>query len=381
MKKVRVLIILFVMFMVVPCTVNAETIADYRARIKAIEKEKAEKEKQSAEVQGRIDAANKRINEISVQIVQGRKEQENTQKEIERLDNEISIKDEEIKDLVAFYQISSSDNFYLKYIFGADSFEDFIYRFSVAEQLTDANDKLVDEMNALIKENEIKVKELKAQEVKLNALDNEIKAELEKLGDKKRELTENTLSADEEIATIEKQIAFFKKEGCKEDQDVNTCSLNAPSVHGFVLPTATGVVDNDGLSEYGYRWHPIWHDYRFHSGMDITANYGVVVNAAAVGKVVYAGSLWGFGNTIMIVHSISGQKYSQYTSLYGHLSRIEVDEGQIVQMGQEIGRVGSTGDSTGPHLHFQIMGGRGYDSSTTVNPRNFVNFPKAGVRW
>ena len=242
MKKVRVLIILFVMFMVVPCTVNAETIADYRARIKAIEKEKAEKEKQSAEVQGRIDAANKRINEISVQIVQGRKEQENTQKEIERLDNEISIKDEEIKDLVAFYQISSSDNFYLKYIFGADSFEDFIYRFSVAEQLTDANDKLVDEMNALIKENEIKVKELKAQEVKLNALDNEIKAELEKLGDKKRELTENTLSADEEIATIEKQIAFFKKEGCKEDQDVNTCSLNAPSVHGFVLPTATGVV-------------------------------------------------------------------------------------------------------------------------------------------
>ena len=144
--------------MVVPCTVNAETIADYRARIKAIEKEKAEKEKQSAEVQDRIDAANKRINEISIQIVQGRKEQENTQKEIERLDNEISIKDEEIKDLVAFYQISSSDNFYLKYIFGADSFEDFIYRFSVAEQLTDANDKLVDEMNALIKENEIKLK-------------------------------------------------------------------------------------------------------------------------------------------------------------------------------------------------------------------------------
>ena len=373
--------ILFAIVMIVPCTVNAQTIADYRAKIKAIEAEKAENEKNSEEVQARIDAANKRISEITNQIVQARKEQESTQKEIERLDKEIDAKEEEIKDLVAFYQISSSDNFYLKYIFGADSFEDFIYRFSVAEQLTDANDKLVDEMNALIKENEAKVKELKEQEKKLNALDIEIKAELEKLGDKKRDLTEDTLSADEEIAAIEKQIAFFKKEGCKENQDVNTCSHNAPSAYGFVLPTATGVIDNDGLSEYGWRMHPIWGERRFHAGMDITAGSGVVVKAAATGKVIYTGSLWGFGTTIMIVHNVSGREYSQYTSLYGHLSRIDVDQGQIVQAGQAIGRVGSTGDSTGPHLHFQMMGGNGYDSSTTVNPRSFVNFPKPGVSW
>ena len=138
---------IFAMVMIIPCTVNAQTIADYRAKIKAIEAEKAENEKKSEEVQARIDAANKRISEITNQIVQARKDQESTQKEIERLDKEIDAKEEEIKDLVAFYQISNSDNFYLKYIFGADSFEDFIYRFSVAEQLTEANDKLVDEMN------------------------------------------------------------------------------------------------------------------------------------------------------------------------------------------------------------------------------------------
>lgn len=378
MKKYRVLIIVLVSLFLVPFCVDAESIADYRAKIKEIETEKAESESKSAEVQKRIDEANARINEISRQIAQARKEQENTRKDIDELDKKIDAKEEEIKDLVAFYQISDNDNFYLKFIFGAESFEDFIYRFAVAEQLTDANDKLVDEMNDLIEENKKKVKELETQEKNLNKLDSEIQMELAKLGNKKRNLMEDTLSADEEIAAIEKQISFFKKAGCSENQDVSTCTNNAPSANGFVLPTSTGVIENDGMSEYGYRWHPIWNDYRFHSGIDITAGYGTNVMAAAVGRVIYTGGLGGFGNTVMIVHNVNGNKY---TSLYGHLSSIGVGYDEIVQRGQTIGAVGSTGDSTGPHLHFQMMAGEGYSSYGTVPPRNFVNFPSTGTYW
>ena len=143
MKKFRIVIIVLLFSFMFPCFVSAETIADYRAKIKAIEAEKAESQSKSADVQKRIDDATNRINEITREIAQARKDQESTQKDIKKLNNKISDKEEEIKDLVAFYQISDNDNFYLKFIFGADSFEDFIYRFSVAEQLTEANDKLV----------------------------------------------------------------------------------------------------------------------------------------------------------------------------------------------------------------------------------------------
>ena len=234
MKKFRIVIIVLLFSFMFPCFVSAETIADYRAKIKAIEAEKAESQSKSADVQKRIDDATNRINEITREIAQARKDQESTQKDIKKLNNKISDKEEEIKDLVAFYQISDNDNFYLKFIFGADSFEDFIYRFSVAEQLTEANDKLVGEMNDLVAENKKKVEELKNQEKKLNNLNAEVTKEVEKLGDKKRSLDDETLDADDEIKALNEQIAFFKKEGCSENQDVTTCSLNAPSASGFV---------------------------------------------------------------------------------------------------------------------------------------------------
>ena len=127
MKKYRVLFAVFISFLLVPICVSAETIADFRAEIKDIEAQKAESESKSASVQKKIDDANARIDEITRQIVQARKDQESTQKEINDLNSKIDDKKEEIKDLVAFYQISENDNFYLKFIFGADSFEDFIY--------------------------------------------------------------------------------------------------------------------------------------------------------------------------------------------------------------------------------------------------------------
>lgn len=378
MKRFLFLGVVLCAFVLVPFDVSAKSIQDYRNEIAKLEKEKAEREASSAAIDKKIDDTNDKINEITMQIVQARKDQESTQKEINALDVKIVQKEEEIKDLVAFYQVSDNDNFYLKFIFGADSFEDFIYRFSVAEQLTDANDKLVDEMDKLISENKKKIKELNAEEKKLDDLNVQMQKEISNLGDQKRDLMEDVLSVDEEIAIIEKQIKFFKSQGCNDTQDVNSCSNNAPSANGFIVPTPTGVIMNDGMSEYGYRWHPIWGDYRFHSGMDISAGYGVTVMASATGKVIHVGSLWGFGTSVMIVHNVGGK---QYTSLYAHLNSYCVSVGSIVERGQKVGEVGSTGDSTGPHLHFQMMSGSGYSSSGTVNPRNFVNFPNTGVYW
>lgn len=379
MKKISILIIVVISLFIIPCSsVSAKSIKDYRNQIAALEKKKKEEQTKSKEVQNKIDQANARINEISRKIAQAIKDQETTKKEIDELEESIKGKEQEIKDLLSFYQISDNDNFYLKFIFGADSFQDLIYRFSVAEQLTKANDDLVVEMNDLIKKNELKIKELEKKQVELDKLDDEIQKEIEKLGAKKNAIMEDTLSVDEEIKALQKQIAYFKEEGCKENQDVSTCTKNAPSANGFIIPTSTGLIENDGMSEYGYRYHPIWKENRFHSGIDITVGYGTTVMASSNGKVVYASSLWGFGNTVMLVHNVRG---TEYTTLYAHLSSISVKKNDIVQRGSKIGAVGSTGDSTGPHLHFQVMKGDYYSSTSTVNPRKFVNFPRTGVRW
>ena len=365
------MIIIFSIFFLVPFGVNAESIADYRAKIKAIEAEKAENESKSAEVQKRIDDANARINEITNKIVQAKKDQDATRADIERLDKEIDAKEEEIKDLVSFYQISNSDNFYLKFVFGADSFEDFIYRFSVAEQLTDANDKLVGEMNDLIKENESKIKKLDEQQKNLSALNKEIGVEIEKLGSQKRKYSENSLTADEEIKALNDQIAFFKKKGCSENQDVTTCSTNVPSTKGFIRPTTYGYI----TSYYGGRIHPIYGVASHHDGIDIAAATGAKVMASGTGEVIFSYAdnyeyYGGFGKAVLIVHRVGN---STYTSLYGHLSKANVRSGQIVQRGDKIGEVGSTGNSTGPHLHFQFMYGSGYGS--TLDPLDMVNMP------
>lgn len=112
-------------------------------------------------------------------------------------------------------------------------------------------------------------------------------------------------------------------------------------------------------SNFGVRRHPILGYSRMHKGIDIAAPHGAPVYAAADGVVKIAGRASGYGNLIRIDHSAGN------ASAYGHLSRIHVRPGQRVRKGQNIGAVGSTGMSTGPHLHYEW-----YRNGRAVNPRS-----------
>lgn len=114
-------------------------------------------------------------------------------------------------------------------------------------------------------------------------------------------------------------------------------------------------------SEYGYRIHPIFKTRKFHSGIDIAAPRGRSIVAADSGVVIYSGRFGGYGKTIIIDHG------KNQTTVYGHQSRLLVKKGEKVQKGQVVGLVGSTGYSTGPHLHFEIrVGGK------VVNPKKYL---------
>jgi len=115
-------------------------------------------------------------------------------------------------------------------------------------------------------------------------------------------------------------------------------------------PDGTLLFPTDGpiSSPFGRRLHPIFHDVRMHTGIDIGAGYGAPVHAAAAGSVVVAGPVSGYGNAVVVDHG------NGLATLYGHLSRIGVRVGSRVGRGQTIGAVGNTGNSTGPHLHFEV---------------------------
>jgi len=113
-------------------------------------------------------------------------------------------------------------------------------------------------------------------------------------------------------------------------------------------------------SGYGWRIDPVYHTRRFHAGMDFTAPTGTNIYATANGSVMSAGWKQGYGNCVEINHGFG------YVTLYGHMSAIKVRMGQPVKRGDVIGLVGSTGKSTGPHLHYEV-----HLRGEIMNPANY----------
>lgn len=118
----------------------------------------------------------------------------------------------------------------------------------------------------------------------------------------------------------------------------------------FILPAA-----GELSSSFGYRWG------RLHAGIDLANDIGTVIRAARSGRVVHAGWYSGYGYTVMIEHD------QGYVTLYGHLNDYIVQNSQYVKGGQAIGYMGNTGNSTGPHLHFEVQ-----KNGAPINPYNVL---------
>lgn len=121
-------------------------------------------------------------------------------------------------------------------------------------------------------------------------------------------------------------------------------------------------IDNPISSLYGYRVDPFKKKRAFHSGIDFSASSGTPVKTTADGIVAVAGRYGGYGKCVIIRHK------NGFKTLYAHLSKIKVVKGQKVLSGDEVGKVGSTGRSTGPHLHYEIM-----KNGKRVNPKKYID--------
>ncbi|MTJ47382.1 murein hydrolase activator EnvC [Dolichospermum sp. UHCC 0259] len=171
------------------------------------------------------------------------------------------------------------------------------------------------------------------------------------------EAAQNQLEQDSQNLTILIQQKIAEQKAL-EAARAKTASKNViiPGTGIFALPS-----DAPTSSPFGWRIHPILGYRRFHAGLDFAAGYGSIIRAADSGTVIFAGWYGGYGKAVIISHS------QGITTLYGHTSELYVSEGQTVQKGQAIAAVGSTGLSTGPHLHFEVR-----RDGTPVDPANYL---------
>lgn len=381
----KILLIFSIILLLIPSyKVQAKTLSQYKKELADLEsKYNANKDKRNL-TESEIKKLNSEIDSLDAQINSIKEDIVKTEKEILDSQNEIEEKRQETNELLKFLQVTSGENVYLEYIFEAESYTDFIYRYSVVSQLTDYNNNLMDELKALIEKLETKKKELAEKRSNLEAKSIELSAKLVVLRNNLAEYKQEGTSLEDDIKDLKETIKKYQDLGCYENEEVMTCvSRNSSSgvlinATGWNYPLAWGCV----TSEYTTGSRTDWSGGGSHLGIDLDCvGEGTTVYAAATGvvaRVVYYYHCG--GNMVFIHHNVNGVPY---TTVYMHLLRINVSENQIVTPSTKIGEVGGSstrsydGCTSGAHLHFGMAYGHNAFNfyNNTFNPRNLFNFP------
>lgn len=191
---------------------------------------------------------------------------------------------------------------------------------------------------------------IQAEEARIEAAR---QAEIQRLADLERQ----RLAEEQRLADLAQQRQLAEEQAVTPEVTPDDGAVDSPALPPVDVPSSfIWPVNGAVVSSFGFRIHPIFGTQRFHSGIDINAGTGTPIAASAGGVVITAGWMDGYGNTVIIDHG------GGFATLYGHQSQLGVSVGQSVNQGAIIGYVGSTGWSTGPHLHFEIrIGGAPVD--------------------
>ncbi|MCR4641075.1 MAG: peptidoglycan DD-metalloendopeptidase family protein [Lachnospiraceae bacterium] len=356
-----------------------ERINEKEKEKKALEKEKKELQQGKKNVQAMISSLEGKKQELNAVVQELDEEVTRVENDIAQLEEAITLKEGEIEETrqelleaeeVALAQYEAmkericfmyerGESLYTELMMGAESFGDWLNKAEYIQMLSDYDRKKLEEFQ-LVAENVRVTKEL-------------LEAEEEVLEGTRAEAEQNRSDLNALIGEKQSQIAAYQKE--IEDEETAMAALDAElhaqeSIIAAVeaqlasdraaLAEAQRMHYNGGKfawpapdyvrisSPYGYRMHPIYKVQKLHSGVDLASAMGSRILAAYDGKVIAAGYNASMGNYIMIDHG------DNLVTVYMHASALYVSAGQMVSRGQHIAAVGSTGNSTGPHLHFSV---------------------------
>lgn len=331
------------------------------------------------QIQADLDAANARLQgirnkqaEINAQIVQ-------TQNEIAKMEAYLKTRQNVLNRRVRAIYMHGQLN-YLEVILGANSFSDFANRVELLKRVIRSDYNLILEIQKQKAAIEAKKAQLEEDKRQLDALAAEAEKTQQEIAAKKAEqqkvldaAKQNKAAAAQMEQDLNSQLASVKNliqqrlaaseaarqaaQQASEDEGGGGSDDNYVQGTGAMGWPCSGPI----TSPFGYRTHPIFGTTIFHAGIDIGVDYGTPIHAADSGVVVYAGWISGYGNAVIIDHG------GGISTLYGHNQSLAVSEGQSVSKGAVVAYAGSTGNSTGPHCHFEVD-----VNGSPVNPLGYL---------
>ena len=383
MKKV--IIICLIIVLLIPSKIEAKTLQDLYDQLSKLEADYNANKNSKAMTQDEMNKINNEITSINNSIIQIRNDIVKAEEDIKTSEKNIEDKKIETDGFLQFLQMTNGGNIYIEYIFNAESYTDFIYRYEVVKQLTNYNSDLIDELELLIKKLEQQKIDLAKKETELENRRKELTTKVNKLSVTLASYQSEGTTIQEDITDLKKEIKAYESYGCTKSQELSTCTAQINAT-GWKYPIYKGCV----TSEYtGFKIRTDWSGGGGHHGIDLSCiSEGTKVYPVADGKIariIYKSSCG--GNQIYVYHTINGKKY---TTAYLHLLNIASDiyVGKIVTDGTIIGYVGGGSTSkakggydkctTGTHLHLGIAEGWNATSfsSYSINPREKLVFPK-----
>lgn len=353
-----------------------------------------------------IDKTNSNIKKVQADIRATNEEIKKLEASIEELLHKIEERDLLLQERARAIQAGGSVS-YLDVLLGSNSFVDFIDRFSAVNALLEADrqiiqdqkdDKqkleeqkqIVEEKRKNLEDKKAELERLKAsldsQKAEKNKLVDQLEKEQEKLKSEKvllekeysealevsQELQDQIIAEQNRLAEIARQQEAKRKAAAAAAAAAAANNGGGSSGGTVHAPQSNGtwIKPTNGRLTSPYGWRNLGAGPEFHYGVDLANATGTPIWAAADGVVSYAAPLSSYGNVVIVTHSIDGQIY---TTVYAHLSAFNVSVGQEVTQGQQIAAMGSTGRSTGPHLHFEVHIGPWKGQAVgSVNPLKYI---------
>lgn len=353
MKKYQCLILFLICFFFWSENVHATTLKDLKDELSSLEKSYEAAQKKANLTKQELNNVKASIASTEAEIKQAQNDIIQAEKDIVASEADIAKKKDEMDQMLLYLQLTSSKgNSMLEYIFEADDYTDFIYRYSVVTQMSDYNQGLVDQLNTLVQQLNAKKQDLSKKQNELSQKKTDLQAKYMIVQAQYKDEQDDGLDIAEQIAQKKKRIDSLKSI-CRDDQDINNCSGIA-AVDGWISPLAHYYqTSNYGESRGSVR----------HYAVDLGVAEGTAVRAVANGKVLSRYSSSCGGLVIQIQHNYNG---SNYVSLYMHLLDGYVNIGDNVTGGQTIGisgggpkEIAKWGDrcTEGAHLHFAMATG------------------------
>lgn len=348
-------------------------LTDVKSVLSSLESAKGNLEEYISQLDGELSDINDKIEDLKVQIADKEIAVAAATTALEEAQKQADDQYEAMKMRVKFMYERGNDS-YLTMLFSSDSFVDFLNRAEFINRLSAYDRRMLDEYISTRNQIAAIKADLEEEERQLNeakdALDNEQQAMETLIASKQEEI--GVFESD--IKNKEAAIAEYEAMIAEQDQIIKDLEAAILAEKKRLLEENRKAIVYDGgqfkwpapsytriSDDYGWRTHPILGIKQFHNGVDMAAPSGSPILAAYDGEVVKASYSATMGNYIMIDHG------DGLITIYMHASALLVSEGQMVARGEQIAKVGSTGRSTGPHLHFTVRKDGSY-----VSPWNYL---------